>query len=244
MLIMRILVISDIHSNLGALEAVLGAAPEHQAVWCLGDLVGYGPDPNECVSRVRTLENLTCLIGNHDQAVIGWIRLSRFNHEAGQAIQWTRDTLSQSNTQFLESLSSRSREGEFTLAHASPREPIWEYVMEPQAAKANFAAFDTQYCLIGHSHMPLIFQRLEEEDQAIQISPPDGPLDLVPRMILNPGSVGQPRDMDPRAAYAILDTEALTWEPRRVTYDIAQVQTRIRDVGLPERQAQRLEIGW
>jgi predicted phosphodiesterase len=241
---MRVLVISDIHSNLTALEAVLADAPEHQAVWCLGDLVGYGPDPNECVSRIRALTNLTCLVGNHDQAVVGWIRLSRFNREAGEAIEWTRRTLKEENVKFLKSLPSQSSEGDFALAHASPREPIWEYVMTPQGALANFDAFDTDYCLIGHSHMALIFQMLEDSSQAVQISPPDGPLDLVPRMILNPGSVGQPRDMDSRAAYSLLDTEALTWEPRRVAYDIVQVQSRIREAGLPERQAQRLEIGW
>jgi diadenosine tetraphosphatase ApaH/serine/threonine PP2A family protein phosphatase len=241
---MRVLVISDIHSNLTALEAVLAEAGTCEEIWCLGDLVGYGPDPNECISRLRGIDNLRCLLGNHDQAVVGWIPMARFNREAAMAISWTRRILNEENLRFLEALDSRMTVGDFTLAHASPREPVWEYIMEPRSATANFERFDTPYCLVGHSHIPLIFQMKAGEKHASLISASGGEIALAPRMILNPGSVGQPRDMDPRAAFALLDPEALIWELRRVSYNIAQVQSRIQAVGLPERQGQRLLVGW
>lgn len=249
---MKVLVISDIHANLTALEAVLADAagpdpknPRYDVVWCLGDLVGYGPDPNACVERVRNLPGLVCLIGNHDQAVLGEIPLSRFNYDARRAIEWTQEVLSEASRDFLLSLPSKTVVEGVTLAHGSPRQPIWEYVLDPETAALNFEAFDTDYCLVGHSHVPLIFHR-SREDGLVTLRPiPWGrPMAMEPRMILNPGSVGQPRDMDPRAAYALLDLDNWTWEARRVEYDVLQVQDRILEAGLPERQALRLLAGW
>lgn len=246
---MRILVMSDIHANLTALNAVLEDAgerqPSYDAVWCLGDTVGYGPDPNECVEVVASLPGLVCLIGNHDQAALGITPLTRFNHDARAAAAWTQETLNEDTVAFLQNLPSETRVDGFTLAHGSPRQPIWEYILDPRTADANFNEFETDFCLVGHSHLPLIFQRSTED--AYTLSKPvawNQVSQLDPRMILNPGSVGQPRDMDPRSAYAILDLESLSWEPRRAAYDIGEVQLRMLKAGLPERQALRLVAGW
>jgi diadenosine tetraphosphatase ApaH/serine/threonine PP2A family protein phosphatase len=242
---MRVLVVSDIHANLTALEAVVDNAGPFDATWCLGDLVGYGPDPNECVERVRALPELLCLIGNHDQAALGSLPLSRFNRDARDAAAWTRDILTLDNQDYLSSLPSRIAVGDFTLAHGSPRQPIWEYILDQYTADRMFDFFDTDFCLVGHSHLPMLFKRGSDGDLAQPIAHRNRRgIPLQPRMILNPGSVGQPRDMDPRAAYAMLDLEAMTWEPRRVAYDIPRVQARILDAGLPERQALRLVAGW
>ena len=242
---MRVLIISDIHANLTALEAVIAAAGKIDAVWCLGDLVGYGPDPNECINLIRTLPNLICLVGNHDAAAIGSLDLAAFNRDASLSARWMQTTLSASNLQFLHNLPEKVIVEQITLTHGSPRQPVWEYILDQHAAEHNFKAFDTNYCLVGHSHLPLMFQRDPQASYANPVALRWGEPNLLsPRMIVNPGSVGQPRDMDPRAAYAILDTDAMTWEPRRIGYDIAQVQLRILRAGLPERQALRLVAGW
>jgi predicted phosphodiesterase len=241
----RVLVLSDIHANLTALEAVLQDAGAFDAVWCLGDLVGYGPDPNECIERVRALPNLLCLIGNHDQAALGEIPLSRFNSDARTAAAWTQEVLREDSIAYLRALPSKVVFESFTLAHGSPRQPVWEYILDHHAADHNFGAFSTDYCLIGHSHLPLAFARSADEAYARPLAIRFGEVrGLEPRMILNPGSIGQPRDMDPRAAYAMLDTDALTWEARRAAYDVTSVQLRILQAGLPERQALRLIAGW
>jgi predicted phosphodiesterase len=242
---MRVLVISDIHANLTALEAVLEDAPKYDAVWCLGDTVGYGPDPNECIERVSALPELICLIGNHDQAVLGLIPLSRFNRDAGAAAAWTQEILKEENRAYLETLPSKVTIEEFTLAHGSPNQPIWEYILDPMTADRNFDALETDYCLIGHSHLPLIFQRPRGDSYAVHLANSQAePVNLAPQMILNPGSVGQPRDGNPQAAYALLDTGEETWEMRRVEYDVKDVQTRIIDAGLPDRHAIRIMVGW
>jgi len=245
----RVLILSDIHANLTALKSVLEDAgsrtPAYEAVWCLGDTVGYGPDPNECVELIQTLPGLVCLIGNHDQAALGMTQLTRFNHDARAAAAWTQDVLSEGSTSFLKNLPSETSVDNFTLAHGSPRQPIWEYILDPRTADANFGEFETDYCLVGHSHLPLIFQRSSDDALAISKSVAwNQPSPLSPRMILNPGSVGQPRDMDPRAAYAILNLKTKTWEGRRAAYEISEVQLRMLKAGLPERQALRLVAGW
>lgn len=248
---MRILVISDIHANLKALEAVLHDAfhnANHEspdAIWCLGDLVGYGPNPNECVERVRQLENLTCLIGNHDQAALGIVSLQRFNQDARLAAAWTSETLSDENKGYLRSLPSEFTMDKFTLTHGSPRKPAWEYILDARTADENFEYLSTEYCLVGHSHLPLIFYRSNGADHTI-VRPIlwNEPMSLTPRMILNPGSVGQPRDLDPRAAYAILDLENCTWTARRINYDVEEVKSKMLEIGLPDRQALRLLAGW
>ena len=245
MLAMKILVISDIHANQQALEAVLEDTPSFDAVWCLGDLVGYGPNPNECIQRVRQLPELICLSGNHDHAAAGLIPLSRFNDEARSIVDWTRNSLDENSVGFLGALPVSASVGEFTLVHGSPLQPVWEYIMDPRAAARNFAAFSTNYCLVGHSHFPLIYHQTEDEITILPIPVLSNQVvDLSPRMILNPGSVGQPRDSDPRASYAILDLETLVWENRRVPYDIQRVQELMLEAGLPLRQAMRLKEGW
>ncbi len=243
---MRYLIISDVHGNLAALEAVLAAAGACDAVWCLGDVVGYGPQPNECVERVRDLPGLRCVAGNHDWGALGRLDLSDFNPEARRAAEWTGEQLTPSSRAWLEGLPERIVEGEFTLVHGSPRHPIWEYVLSPDVARANMAYFDTPTCLIGHSHVPVIFR----EDGA-----PSSPLTvLVPepgevlrygerRAIVNPGSVGQPRDGDPRACFVLLDAATGTLEYRRVAYPIGETQERMRQAHLPERLALRLAYG-
>lgn len=249
---MQVLVISDIHANLTALEAVLEDARRHlpqassfESVWCLGDLVGYGPDPNACVQRVRELPGLVCLIGNHDQAALGQIPLARFNREARLVAEWTRHELKKIHRDYLASLPSQAVIDSFTLAHGSPRQPVWEYILDNYTADINFDALTTDYCLIGHSHLPLVFERNGDGPSILHLLLTwEEPLELRPKMILNPGSVGQPRDMDPRASYAILDTEAGLWQLHRVAYDILAVQARILKAGLPERQATRLLAGW
>ncbi|MGD8812840.1 MAG: metallophosphoesterase family protein [Anaerolineales bacterium] len=242
---MKILIISDIHANLQALETVLEDAPSFDAVWCLGDLVGYGPNPNECIQRVRKLPELICLSGNHDHAAVGLIPLSRFNEEARSIVDWTRNALNKKSAGFLGALPVSASVGEFTLVHGSPLQPVWEYIMDLRSADRNFEAFSTNYCLVGHSHLPLIYHQVEDDHTIIPI-PVHGnqSVDLYPRMILNPGSVGQPRDSDPRASYALLDLESMTWKNHRVPYDIQRVQELMLEAGLPYRQAMRLKEGW
>jgi diadenosine tetraphosphatase ApaH/serine/threonine PP2A family protein phosphatase len=242
---MRILVISDIHGNLPALETVLAEAGPIDQVWCLGDLIGYGPYPNEVVDRIRTLPGLLCLVGNHDKAGLGQIGLEAFNHEAREALEWTQGCLSESSRAFLSSLPEKLTEGDFTLAHGSPRRPVWEYLLDTERARASFGFFGTPYCLVGHSHVALAF-RLSAEGRCVLHLPPQGSsLGLgEERMILNPGSVGQPRDQDPRASYALLDTDKKLWEWHRVVYDVKRVQEQMRSVGLPARLALRLTEGW
>lgn len=242
---MRILIISDIHANLIALETVLDHAGEFDAAWCLGDLVGYGPDPNQCVERIRSLPNLTCILGNHDAASIKQIDVETFNPEARRAIHWTRSVLTEGNLFFLGNLPQKMVIGDVTLAHGSPRHPVWEYLLDTRTATLSFEFFETPYCFVGHTHLPVIYY-LYNEQKAAELSIPDANsyINLSERMILNPGSVGQPRDRDPRAAYAIYDDETGLWDYRRVPYDISSVQQRMIAAGLPERHIQRLAGGW
>lgn len=242
---MRVLVISDIHANLTALEGVLSDAGDYQAVWCLGDLVGYGPDPNECVELVASLPDLVCIIGNHDAATLRQIDVKSFNPEARSGILWTQEQLSSSNITFLQSLPEKTAIDHITLVHGSPRQPIWEYLLDTRTATYNFNHFETHYCFVGHTHVPMIYHLPDEALSARLIVPENSTqLVLTPRSILNPGSVGQPRDRDPRAAYAILDLDQYTWENHRVAYDIAAVQERMRTANLPERHILRLTAGW
>jgi len=242
---MRVLVVSDIHANLNALEAVLADAGSVDATWCLGDLLGYGPDPNECVERIRNLPNLTCLLGNHDAAFLGQIDVDTFNLEARQSLDWVKNRVSDDNMEYIQRLPEMTEVGQVTLVHGSPRNPIWEYILDPRTARRNLDHFQTPYCFVGHTHLPILYQFNPEMTVVTVISPePDNSYQLTPRALLNPGSVGQPRDRDPRAAYGIYDTEKALWQPHRVTYDIAAVQTRIRLAGLPLKHAMRLAEGW
>lgn len=243
---MRILVISDIHANYTALEAVVNDAGMVDETWCLGDLVGYGPDPNAVVEQVRELPHLTCILGNHDVAVIGKMPFEAFNGDARRSLIWTEKVMTADNMNFMRTLPQNVKvRGDVSMAHGSPRDPIWEYVLNTLSARLNFDHFDTPYCFVGHTHAQVMFQLSEQNDRVtLEGTKPTEAMRLMPRAILNPGSVGQPRDRDPRAAYAIYDSKAHTWEARRAEYNIAEVQRRIREAGLPEKHAIRLSEGW
>lgn len=242
---MRFLVISDIHANLAAFDAVLADAEgEWDKIWCLGDLVGYGPDPNECVERVREFDHLS-LSGNHDWAVLGRLDMDTFNSDAREAIIWTRNVLSEESRTYLEELPPILIQEPFTLAHGSPRQPVWEYILEQITAAANFEHFDTPYCFVGHTHAPVIYEQLADNDVSANLPVYRTPIQLsTSRLIVNPGSVGQPRDYDPRAAYGILDDQEMTFEHRRIGYRIETTQERMSQHDLPFRLIARLEYGW
>lgn len=236
--------ISDIHANLTAFETVLADAEgQWDACWCLGDVIGYGPDPNACVERLQTVETVT-LTGNHDWAALGKLDTSNFNPAAQKAAAWTAATLSPANHAWLAAKPPTAVHESFILAHGSPLKPVWEYILSTAIAQANFAAFTQPFCLVGHTHYPVIFSeeggrvRLREADYERPVR-----LNAQTRMILNPGSVGQPRNSDPRAAYALLDTEAMTWTFKRVAYDVAAVQERMRAADLPAMLISRLAVG-
>lgn len=242
----KILVISDVHANIIALEAVLADAGVIDETWCLGDSVGYGPNPNECIERIRTLPKLTGVMGNHDFAASGDSALETFNSDAKDALLLQRDMLTESSKNFLRTLSQEVVvRGNASLTHGSPRDPIWEYIMNTQTARINLNYFDTSWCFVGHSHFQALFQvHADTNELTIEIPNLSERYELEGRAILNPGSVGQPRDRDPRAAYAIFYPEERVWEPRRVEYDIETVQKRILDARLPSRHAERLAGGW
>jgi len=243
---MRVLVMSDIHANYTALQAVLADAGKVDETWCLGDLVGYGPDPNAVVEEIREIPNLTCMMGNHDIGVTGKIPLETFNGDARRSLAHHEKVLTASNMDFLHSLDPKTKTcGEATLAHGSPRDPLWEYILNSLSARLNFDHFQTKLCFVGHSHVQCRFDLNEKTDRVhLKQTVPDQTFKLNSKLILNPGSVGQPRDRDPRAAYAIYDTEANSWTPHRVEYNIAEVQQRIRESGLPEKHAVRIAEGW
>jgi predicted phosphodiesterase len=243
---MRILVISDIHANYEALEAVLADAGQVDETWCLGDLVGYGPDPNLCIELIRERPNLTCLPGNHDVALLGKMSLTTFNGEARRSLDLHTRVVTADNIEFLRSLTEAVvTRGEVTLTHGSPRDPTWEYILNTLSARLNLDYFDTPYCFVGHAHLQCIFQYDEAKNRITMETPPvNEVVRMKPRAYFNPGSVGQPRDRDPRAAYAIYDPQKGTWQPRRCAYDIPAVQARIREQGMPEKHAVRLAEGW
>ncbi len=247
---MRYLVISDIHSNLEALEAVLKDAEGlYEAVLCLGDIVGYGPDPSECVERVRELPSLYCVAGNHDWAAIGKIGLEEFNTDARIATLWTQKVLTPSSVAYLHNLPEVVvLQDKLTIVHGSPRYPIWEYVLTCMAAVENSRYFSTPWCLIGHSHIPLAFALKEGNPERCEfiVLDENRPLFLDPdfRFIINPGSVGQPRDGDPRASYGLFDVEEGVFELRRVSYPVEKTQSKMEERGLPPRLIARLTFGW
>jgi diadenosine tetraphosphatase ApaH/serine/threonine PP2A family protein phosphatase len=242
---MKVLVLSDIHGNCTALDAVLKEAGKVDSVWCLGDLLGYGPDPNEVIKRIRSLKNCSCLIGNHDAAVLGRMDLEAFNRDARLSVEWNQRVLKPDYIEFLKTLPEKHVVDQVTLVHGSPRNPIWEYILDWQIAMYNFEFFETDFCFVGHTHIPVIYEMTEDESNYhLEILNPTAPVELKPRAIINPGSVGQPRDRDSRAAFGIFNTETKIWTPQRVLYDIDSVQSRIKNAGLPERNAARLDDGW
>ena len=239
----RVAVISDVHGNRHALEAVLEAvaAEEPDEVWCLGDLVGYGPQPNECCRTVAAHADL-CLAGNHDLVVLGSLSIHDFAGDAAAAAQWTQTILANDAREFLAGLGSSARRNGVELFHGSARDPVWEYVLSEEAAWWTLQATTAPIVLVGHSHVPLaIF--LDGDDLGGGLAPEATVVDLAAgRWLLNPGSVGQPRDGDPRAAYLLLEPGRRA-SFHRVKYPIDRTQDEIRERGLPEALAARLAEG-
>jgi diadenosine tetraphosphatase ApaH/serine/threonine PP2A family protein phosphatase len=239
---MRIAVLSDIHANLPALDAVLAAAGEVDAIWHLGDVVGYGPDPDGVVARLREV-GAVGVRGNHDAAAIGGSEIEWFNPEARRAMEWTRGAISDTTIAWLSALPERSAMDGCELVHGSPREPLWEYVTSVPVARANLAALQQRIGLHGHTHMPIAF--VDEDGRVDVVAPTAGSeLELGERRALvNPGSVGQPRDGDPNASFLILDPGAGRVAWHRVAYDIEAVQVAMRAAGLPASLGARLSVG-
>ncbi len=242
---MRYAIIADIHANLAAFTAVLEDI-EHRGgvdeVWCLGDIVGYGPDPHQCLELLRQYNHVS-VAGNHDWAAAGKIDTADFNPDAAAASHWTAQQLSPEDIQHLESLPLVIEKDDFTLVHGSPREPIWEYVLSTSLARENFTFFQSNYCLVGHSHVPLVFK---DEDGSCSLNRLSTDIGLAlgkSRLIINPGSVGQPRDSDPRASYAIYDSETRLVKLYRIPYDIGATQDKMMQNGLPIRLVLRLNHG-
>ncbi|HEY3082252.1 MAG TPA: metallophosphoesterase family protein [Chloroflexota bacterium] len=242
---MRIAVLADVHANLTAFEAVAADWGEVDEVWSLGDVVGYGPDPNECVARLRAMRHVG-IPGNHDWAALGKIDVADFNPAARAAAEWTSQRLAPEARSYLEALPQVERREPFTLVHGSVVSPIWEYLLDTGAAAASFERLETPHALIGHSHVPLMFVAEPNGRVGGQLLHPGAPFDLAGvRRILNPGSVGQPRDGDPRASYALVEKQGdrVTFQLRRVAYDVAATQERMRAVGLPPSLISRLAAG-
>jgi diadenosine tetraphosphatase ApaH/serine/threonine PP2A family protein phosphatase len=245
---LRLAVLSDVHSNRPALETVLASieAVGVEEIWCLGDMVGYGADPDACTALIRE-SCAVCLAGNHDLAVLGELDTSAFSETAEIAVRWTREVAAAKTTEFLRSLEpTGGREG-IGLFHASPRDPIWEYVLSSDQAEAALDIQKERVGLIGHSHIALFFTRPDGARPAYVQGAQAGDGVTIElgggEWLLNPGSVGQPRDADPRAAWLELDTEAWTARFHRVPYDIAAAAEAIVSAGLPSSLGERLRAG-
>jgi predicted phosphodiesterase len=242
---MKVAIISDIHGNRHALEAVLTdiAASAADEVWCLGDLVGYGADPDACVELARS-HAAVCLAGNHDLAVTGEIPLEDFSRGASLAVQWTREVIEPEHVTFLQTLRPSGTKEEIGLYHASPRDAVWEYVLSALLAELCLDAQEHRVCLVGHSHVALSFDRATGGLASGEVRRAGSAVDIgVGEWLLNPGSVGQPRDGDPRAAWMLLDLDDDTAHFHRCEYDIAGAASAIRAAKLPDSLAERLEYG-
>jgi predicted phosphodiesterase len=239
---MRLAVLSDIHANLAALQAVRGALPKVDEVWVLGDIVGYGPQPNEVIAVLQEM-GARSVMGNHDGAAIGQVDAGWFNPDAARAIGWTSEVIDENARAYLATLPEVRRAGDLTAVHGSPRDPTWEYITGPDVAGANLAAFDTRICLHGHTHVPIVFRADQERVEAVAATPGSPVTIREGRLLLNPGSVGQPRDGDPASSFVVLDTEAGTADFHRVSYDIELTQRLMRGVDLPPRLVERLRYG-
>jgi predicted phosphodiesterase len=242
---MKVAIISDIHGNRQALEAVLADIAEGSAqeLWCLGDLVGYGAEPDACVELAREHADL-CLAGNHDLAVAGKIPLDDFSRGAGIAVRWTQEVISADNRDYLAALRPSATRADVGLYHASPRDEVWEYVLSALLAELCFDVARHRVSLIGHSHVALSFDRREGQPATGETRREGSEIDLREgEWLLNPGSVGQPRDGDPRAAWMLLDTDRGRARYERCEYDVAGAASAIRAAGLPDSLAERLEYG-
>ena len=243
---MRALIVADIHSNLEALLAVLEDARSRggfDELWCMGDVVGYGPNPAECIEMLRS-HDATCVAGNHDLAAVGKLSTATFNDNAARAAIWTGKQLSSDDATFLSTLPQVAYRGDFTIVHGSLRDPVWECLVSDPAARGTFELLDTRFCLVGHSHLPFV----RREGLDFEQFPEDTPVNISKgddgeRIIINPGGVGQPRDGDPKPSYAIYDGDRATLQRHRVTYDITITQEKMRDADLPEPLIIRLNFG-
>jgi diadenosine tetraphosphatase ApaH/serine/threonine PP2A family protein phosphatase len=216
---------------------VLEALPEVDRILFLGDVVGYGPDPNEVIERLRSVE-ARGVRGNHDQAMLEPELLELFNAHAAAAARWTREELSQESLDYLNALPLAGRIGRHRVVHGSPRDPIWEYILDENQAAEILLELGARYCFFGHTHLPRIFTQGGE-----QVPEGDDWIELPPAALVNPGSVGQPRDGNPEAAFAVIDLSRPAVRFGRVPYDVARTQAKIRDAGLPEIEAARLALG-
>jgi predicted phosphodiesterase len=239
---MRVAVLSDIHSNLAALEAVRADLPEVDEVWVLGDIVGYGPQPNEVIAALQEI-GARSVLGNHDGAAIGTVDARDFNPDAAQAIAWTGRELDVNARAYLATLPEVRVDGEVTAVHGSPRDPVWEYIVSPSIARANLAEFSTTLCLFGHTHVPIVFRDVAGQAEVIPAVPGIPALLDGHRAMINPGSVGQPRDGNPQSSYAVVDTDAGRIDFHRVAYDVERTQRLMRGHDLPPRLVERLSYG-
>jgi predicted phosphodiesterase len=243
---MRIAVLSDIHANLAALEAVRADLTDVDQVWVLGDIVGYGPQPNEVIAVLQQM-GARSVLGNHDGAAIGIVDPAYFNPDARAAIQWTAGVLDENARSYLATLPEVRRDGGLTAVHGSPRDPIWEYIASRSIAEANFDSFETQVCLFGHTHLPIAYRLVGGSVEAVPGLPDEVVRVGDARALLNPGSVGQPRDGLPDAAYATLDVGAGadggSIAFHRVRYEIDRTQRLMQEAGLPARLVERLRYG-
>lgn len=239
---MRIAVLSDIHSNLAALDAVRADLPAVDEVWALGDIVGYGPQPNEVIAALQEL-GARSVMGNHDGAAIGTVDARDFNPDAAAAIAWTARSLDDNARAYLAALPEVRIDGSLTAVHGSPRDAIWEYIISASIARASFTAFETPICLFGHTHVPIVFTEVDGEAVVVQAMPGVPVLLEGHRALVNPGSVGQPRDGNPQSSYCLFDTDAGQIDFRRVPYDIERTQRLMREHDLPPRLVERLSYG-
>jgi predicted phosphodiesterase len=245
---MRYAILADIHSNLEAFKAVLSDAESKggfDQIWCLGDIIGYGPDPCACIELLQKYDNI-CIAGNHDWATIDKADISEFNLPAAQVCLWTYKQLGTGDVDYLSGLPEVISQNDFTLVHGSPRKPLWEYVLSTGVAKSNFAHFDTNYCLVAHSHVPQVYAYDEKKNECLLAEPSDkSSYDFGKRrLIINPGAVGQPRDGDPHASYMICDIDADTINHYRVAYDFSKTQAKMTKHDLPEVLIERLAHGY
>jgi predicted phosphodiesterase len=243
---MRIAVISDIHANIEALEAVIADIKKQNVddTICLGDIVGYGANPNECIDLVKKTCSLT-LLGNHDAAAVGLLSTQHFNIHAKIAIEWTTGNLTPPSQAFLKSLPLKENKATHTFVHATPYEPnMWYYITSLEEAAFNFQFFETVFCFVGHTHIPIIIVLEAEKEVYVHQGEhlPYGELSNV-RFLINVGSVGQPRDRNSNSCYGIIDTEAKTFSYQRIAYDVQKAQAKMRKIKMPEFLINRLEEG-
>ena len=245
---MRALILADIHANLEALNAVIEDAQSKggfDSIWCLGDTVGYGPDPNHCIDLIRKYP-LTIVAGNHDFAAVGKRTTADFNYAAKESAQWTNGQLASGATKFIEDLPLSAIEGTFTLVHGTLRDPLSEYLLDEDSAAAHLALMETSHCLVGHSHLPFICSENGGQGEPVEFLEftEDQPFPLPEnRCIFNPGGVGQPRDRDTRSSYAVFDSQKGEIVRQRVAYDIDATQEKMRKAKLPEYLIDRLSHG-